>query len=113
MLPPDLIVSYLLPSKGVYLRDRGQVLGLAVALLPFLSPVFYPISALPERVQAFAYLNPLALIIEQSRAAIFSGAWPAIGPWLVEMGACIALGEILGPGLARELLQLICGKRLE
>jgi hypothetical protein len=60
MLPPDLIVSYLLPSKGVYLRDRGQVLGLAVALLPFLSPVFYPISALPERVQAFAYLNPLA-----------------------------------------------------
>ena len=59
-------------------------------------------SALPEGVQAVAYLNPLALIIEQSRAAIFSGQWPDMGPWLVDMAACMLLA-LCGAGLFRRL----------
>ena len=102
LLPLLLGLGWLLSAVGVYLRDLGQVLGLAVALLQFLSPVFYPISALPERVRGFAYLNPLALIIEQSRAAIFSGQWPDMGPWTVEMGACILLA-IFGASVFRRL----------
>jgi lipopolysaccharide transport system permease protein len=102
LLPLLLGLGWLLSAVGVYLRDLGQVLGLAVTLLQFLSPIFYPISALPERVQAVAYLNPLALIIEQSRAAIFSGQWPDMEPWLVDLGACMLLA-LCGAGLFRRL----------
>ncbi|WP_313950552.1 ABC transporter permease [Accumulibacter sp.] len=91
LLPLLLGLGWLLSAMGVYLRDLGQVLGIVVTMLQFLSPIFYPISALPAKVQTIAYLNPLALIIEQSRAAIFAGEWPAIRPWLIEMTACMLL----------------------
>jgi lipopolysaccharide transport system permease protein len=42
----------------------------------FLSPVFYPISALPESMQRLIYLNPLTLIIEQSREIFLWGNAP-------------------------------------
>lgn len=69
-------VSYLLAGLGVYLRDIGQVMGLVTTVLLFLSPVFYPASMLPARLQTVFMLNPLTLIIEQSRAVLLDGLAP-------------------------------------
>jgi hypothetical protein len=52
---------------------RGFVLATA---LMFLAPVFYPLSALPESLRAWFYLNPLTFVIEQSRGVIFAGQPP-------------------------------------
>jgi len=70
-------LSWLLASLGVYLRDVGQVIGLLVTVLMFLSPIFYPISALPERYQLLLQLNPLTLVIEQTRGVLIWGECPA------------------------------------
>jgi lipopolysaccharide transport system permease protein len=40
----------------------------------FLTPIFYPVSAIPEKYQAFIYINPLAYIVEQGRNAMIFGA---------------------------------------
>jgi len=45
-------------------------------VLMFISPVFYPISALPEKFQIWLMLNPLTFIIEQSRAVMIFGKLP-------------------------------------
>jgi len=45
-------------------------------LLLFLSPVFYPVSALPEGYRIFIQLNPLTFIIEQSREVVIWGRLP-------------------------------------
>jgi lipopolysaccharide transport system permease protein len=68
--------GFLLASLGVFLRDISQGIGLITISLLFLSPVFYPISALPENYQAWMNLNPLTVIIEQSRQVIIMGNFP-------------------------------------
>lgn len=69
-------VSWFLASLGVFVRDVGQTIGIFTTVLMFLSPVFYPISALPEKFQIWLMLNPLTFVIEQSRAVIIFGSQP-------------------------------------
>lgn len=69
-------LSWFLASLGVYLRDIGQITGIFTMVLMFLSPVFYPISALPEKYQVLLYINPLTLIIEESRKVLIFGSLP-------------------------------------
>lgn len=69
-------VSWMLAALGVYLRDIAQVTGLATMILMFLSPVFYPASALPERFRGVFQFNPLTVIIEESRNVVLNGIQP-------------------------------------
>jgi lipopolysaccharide transport system permease protein len=68
-----------LASLGVFLRDVAQPIGLVMTVLLFASPVFYPITALPERVRPWIMLNPLTFIIEQARAVLVFGVMPSWG----------------------------------
>lgn len=69
-------VSWILSSIGVFLKDISQVVSVVVTVLMFLSPIFYPASALPEAYQSLLLLNPLTPIIEMMRGAMFFGQWP-------------------------------------
>lgn len=66
-------LSWLLASFGVYLRDVAQVTGIMTTVLMFLSPIFFPVSALPKDYQALMHLNPLTLVIEQTRNVLLWG----------------------------------------
>ncbi|MFA7241873.1 MAG: ABC transporter permease [Sulfuricellaceae bacterium] len=79
MLPLLLLVmgvSWLLASIGVFIRDIGQFVGMLMTVLMFLSPIFYPVSALPESVRDWLFLNPLTFIIEQARNVVIWGKLP-------------------------------------
>lgn len=78
MLPMLLALAWLLAALGVFLRDLGQVVAPLLTVMLFLSPVLYPLSALPEVVQRAALVNPLALPIESLRLALMAGEWPAM-----------------------------------
>jgi lipopolysaccharide transport system permease protein len=81
-------LSWLIASIGVFIRDIAQFIGLILTMLLFMSPVFYPVSALPEPVRDYLFLNPLTFIIEQSRAIILLGELPEWGG----MAAYYAIG---------------------
>lgn len=66
-------ISWILASLGVYLRDVAQFTGIITTVLMFLSPIFYPVHALPEAYRSFLLLNPLLPAIEQTRNALFWG----------------------------------------
>lgn len=68
--------AWVLASLGVFIRDIAQTITLLTMALLFLSPVFYPIAALPEQYRHLIYLNPLTTIIEQSRAVLILGQLP-------------------------------------
>ncbi|MFN7834381.1 MAG: ABC transporter permease [Burkholderiaceae bacterium] len=70
--------SWALASLGVYLRDVGQLIGLVMTVLMFLSPIFYPLSALPVAYQPLLALNPLAPAIEWARTVLYWGQMPDI-----------------------------------
>ncbi|WP_085647540.1 MULTISPECIES: ABC transporter permease [unclassified Pseudomonas] len=69
-------LSWGLASLGVYLRDIAQFIGILTSVLMFLSPIFYPASALPEAYRPVLMLNPLTPVIEQARDVLFFGRAP-------------------------------------
>lgn len=69
-------LTWFLTSLGVYLRDVSQTMGLLTTALLFTSPIFFPISALPESLRPFIFLNPVAFIIEQAREVLIWGHLP-------------------------------------
>ena len=72
----SLGATWFLAALGVYIRDVGQITTVITTVLMFMSAVFYPISALPERYQAWLRLNPLVLIITESRKVLILGDLP-------------------------------------
>lgn len=72
----SLGVAWFLAALGVYIRDIGQITAVLTTVLMFLSAVFYPVSALPENYQAWLRLNPLVLIIAESREVLIFGNLP-------------------------------------
>ena len=76
-------VSWFLASLGVYVRDIGHAIGVVVQVLFFLSPIFYPVSAVPERFRPVLYANPLTEIIAGFRRTALWGEALAWGPWSV------------------------------
>lgn len=71
-------LSWALASLGVFLRDVGQMIGLAITVLMFLTPIFYPASALPVAYQPLMYLNPLTPPIEMVRGLLYWGQLPEL-----------------------------------
>lgn len=69
-------LSWLLSSLGVYLRDAAQITASMTTVLMFLSPIFYPLSNLPEAYRTLFLLNPLTTTIEQARAVLIYGQLP-------------------------------------
>jgi lipopolysaccharide transport system permease protein len=79
--------AWFLAAFGVFVRDVGQLTGMFTTVLLFLSPVFYPISALPPKYQGWLLLNPLAFIIEEGRKVLVWGQLPNIERWGIMMAA--------------------------
>lgn len=70
-------VTYAFAALGVYLRDLSQVVGFLALTLLFMSPVFYPASAVPEQWRFVIAMNPIATIMEMSRGVLLFGRWPS------------------------------------
>jgi lipopolysaccharide transport system permease protein len=89
----SLGVAWLLASLGVYIRDIGQGVGLVVQMLFFMSPVFYPVTAVPAELRGLLLVNPLTFILTAFRQAILWGqplAWEEWGLW-TGLAALLAL----------------------
>ena len=88
-------LSWALASLGVYLRDVSQIVGIITTVLMFLSPIFYPVSALPEKYRHILFLNPLTFIIEQARDVLYWGKmpdFPSLGLYLLAAAFIAWLG---------------------
>ncbi len=69
-------ISYFVASLGVYVRDTQYVIGVVMQILLFATPIFYPISAVPERLRWVLVWNPLTVYIEQARNVFLYGRLP-------------------------------------
>jgi lipopolysaccharide transport system permease protein len=63
-------------AVGVYLRDLSQVVSLLVTIMMFLTPIFYPIEAVPDAFRLAIWLNPLTFAVQQARDVTIFGLWP-------------------------------------
>lgn len=84
-------ISWILASLGVFLRDIAQFVGVSLTALMFLSPIFYPLSALPIALQAPLLFNPLTLPVEYSRKVMIEGAYPPVTPLAIYLGVALII----------------------
>lgn len=82
-------LSWFLAVWGVYIRDIAQIVPVFVQMLLFMSPVLYPASAVPAALRPIYLYNPLAIVIEASRAAALGLQLPW-SAWLVALAIGLA-----------------------
>jgi lipopolysaccharide transport system permease protein len=79
VIPYAIFISafvMILAACGVYLRDLAQVVNVIIPVSLFLTPVFYPLTAVPSVVRNLMWINPLTFAVEQIRATTVAGLVP-------------------------------------
>jgi len=84
-------LSWFLAALGVYVRDLGQVNGFLLTLWFFLTPICYPVEALPREALPVLAKNPMFVLVAGYRAIFLEHQPPAWGPlwklWLIALAA--------------------------
>jgi homopolymeric O-antigen transport system permease protein len=69
-------LGVILGVLNVFFRDVGQLFGIVFQFWFWLTPIVYPISALPDKIQRVIRLNPLTPLVEAYQGIFVSGVWP-------------------------------------
>ena len=118
LLLPALLITFIAASGiGMFLaainvkyRDVKQAVPFLIQVGLFITPVIYPVSAIPERYQWLLYLNPMTGVINMMRSSFLGTApinWPLT--WL-SIGVAIlsfVLGVIYFKSKEREFADII------
>jgi lipopolysaccharide transport system permease protein len=86
-----------LSALGVFVRDIGQAVTVILPLLFFLSPIIYPIEAVPPQFRFVTALNPIAHVVEDCRRVAIFGLQPD-WRWFLRtlvFGGVVAFGGFL------------------
>lgn len=85
-------LSLALSAIQLIIRDVEQVLGPVLDLLFFLTPILYPLAAVPKSLQPVVSANPLTFILERlHEALLFSPALPDFRDLAALMCAALVL----------------------
>jgi len=68
----------LLSPLAVFFHDVVELVGVAMTLLMYLTPVFYPMTIVPERWRWVVRFNPLRSVLEVFRDPIYLGKVPPL-----------------------------------
>jgi len=76
-----------------FFNDIFEIYQVLLSAYYFLTPIFYPLSSLPEPLRSMEQYNPMYLFIDMFRAAVIHDTLPGLRELLV--AAAIALGTLL------------------
>jgi lipopolysaccharide transport system permease protein len=87
-------LCWLLAISQVFFRDTRFIMSFMVSVGYYLTPIFYPIYMVPEKVRWILELNPLYRLIDPLRVCIYNFQpeyfWPS-----AFKGACVALSLLV------------------
>jgi lipopolysaccharide transport system permease protein len=86
-------LAWIVAGTTVFIRDLGQIVGVAMTIWVFLTPIFYPPTLIPERLHFLLVINPMYALVESYRSLILRGQMPPAGS--VAGLACVAFAVFL------------------
>ncbi len=102
VLLPLLVLMQLVMAVGlmapvaviaVMFYDVQHALPIVITSLFYLSPVFYPVSMIPEQALVYYHLNPIVGLLRLFRIVLYEGAWPStsllLGVAASALGTCV------------------------
>lgn len=69
-------IGLFLSSTIVFFRDVGHLYSILLTAVMYLTPIFYPISIVPENILPLFYANPIYYFVEYFRAVAIYGMIP-------------------------------------
>ena len=75
-------VGMILSSLSVFFRDITHLYGVLTLIWMYLTPIFYPVEALPAKVMPIIQANPMYHYVTFFRSVVLYGTVPGIGLWL-------------------------------
>ena len=86
----SLGVAMLMSSLAVFFRDLTYLYSIFTLLLMYLTPIFYPVDILPDRVIPLIGFNPLYHFVDYFRALSLNGTVPNLWSNMVCIGFSLA-----------------------
>jgi lipopolysaccharide transport system permease protein len=83
-----------LSSLGVFVRDLAAAVGVILTALLFVSPIMFPVEAVPKRFQLVMDLNPLTPVLENCRRTLWLGDMPAWREWIASTVIAFVFAEL-------------------
>ncbi len=81
-------------TLAVFFADVADICAVALTILTYLTPIFYPIGVVPEKYRIFVHMNPMYYFVEMFRQPIHSGVLPdaelVLRAFLLALGALLA-----------------------
>jgi lipopolysaccharide transport system permease protein len=88
-------LAYWISMANVFFRDTQQLLGVALRLLFYLSPIFYDAKVIPAPYMTWYRLNPMVHLLEAYRAVLIRGELP---DGVALLGLSVFAGVLLWSG---------------
>lgn len=85
-------IGLLISPMAAYFSDVIELVSILLTLLLYLTPIFYPISIVPEDYRWIVENNPVGWILEIFRQPVYRGVLP--DPLSLAIGIGIALGTL-------------------
>lgn len=95
-------VSLALSAFNLFYRDIKYLLNLVLTLWMYLSPVVYPVEAMPEKARFVFKINPMAVLINAYRKTILGQGMPNLASLSVALGVSLVV-LILGYRVFKKL----------
>ena len=102
--------SLLTSSLYVYFRDLPYLYELVMFVVWITSPIFYPQSLVPAKIQPFLALNPIIFIVASMRQIALTKSLPdlhLIGSALISGSICLLIGSLTFVYLKRDFMDLL------
>lgn len=103
-------IGMVLSALSVYFRDITHLYGVLTLAWMYMTPIFYPDSALPEKIATIVQANPMCAYITFFRKLVLYGTVPEAAMWLRCAGISVvtmALGMIVFRKLQRNFILYI------
>lgn len=71
-------MGMILSVCAVYFRDTNHLYGVCTTAWMYLTPIFYPVSVIPDQFRPLVQLNPLYLFIDCFRQLVLYGQLPTL-----------------------------------
>jgi ABC-2 type transport system permease protein len=89
----SLGVGLCISTLAVFFLDILDIFRLVLTVLMYMTPIFYPLSIVPDRYKILIHLNPMFYFVELFRTPVYQGVLPDV-TWIFR-GAFLALATFV------------------
>jgi len=102
-----LLLAHVLAILAAAVRDTLQILGFALSVGIYLSPIFFPLSMFPQEWRWVLFANPMTALVLAYQSVLLQGLWPDLTLWTVSLGWLLGLALLLNGLIKRSRDELV------